>query len=89
MSDVTPNVTPSHCAKQKASRANRPFFATVWFHTPHLPVVTGQVYRDRFAGLSHREQLYYGTIAAMDEQVGRLWEYLAGMGLSENNMIWF
>ena len=74
---------------EKASRAKRPFFATVWFHTPHLPVVTGQRHRGRFAGLSHREQLYYGAIAAMDDQVGRLWEYLAGMGLSENTMIWF
>ena len=74
---------------EKASRSHRPFFASIWFHTPHLPVVTSKKYRELFPGLSHRQQLYYGAIAAMDEQVGRLWEYLTRKGEEANTMIWF
>lgn len=66
-----------------------PFFTTIWPHTPHLPVVAAKKYRDMYAGLSHEEQLYYGSITAMDEQIGRLWNYLAENGEAENTMIWF
>jgi len=36
-----------------------------------------------------KEQLYYGTITAMDEQVGRLWNTLIELEESKNTMIWF
>lgn len=68
---------------------DQPFFTTIWFHTPHLPVVSDQEHRDIYKDLSHREQLYYGTISAMDEQMGRLWDHLKKLGIEENTMIWF
>lgn len=74
---------------RKAAQADRPFFATVWFHTPHLPVVAAQQYRDLYPDLSHELQLYYGTISAMDEQMGRLMAELEAMGVAENTIIWF
>ncbi len=33
--------------------------------------------------------MYYGTITALDEQVGRLWEVLEARGASDNTMLWF
>ncbi|MEM8886859.1 MAG: sulfatase-like hydrolase/transferase [Bacteroidota bacterium] len=66
-----------------------PFFTTIWPHTPHLPVVASKKYRDMYAGLSHREQLYYGSITAMDEQIGRLWKFLEERGEAKNTMLWF
>lgn len=74
---------------QSAHHTHQPFFATVWFHTPHLPLVTSMKYREMYAHLSHQEQLHHGAITAMDEQVGRLWSELERMGISENTMIWF
>ncbi len=74
---------------KSAVHAHRPFFATVWFHTPHLPVVTGKKYREQYAEYTHEEQLYYGTISAMDEQMGRLWSMLEDLGVAEQTMIWF
>ena len=74
---------------QKAVNAHRPFFSTIWFHTPHLPVVTGKKYRDLYPNLPHDQQLYYGTITAMDEQIGRLWQQLEAMGIADNTWIWF
>ncbi len=66
-----------------------PFFATVWFHTPHLPVVTDSFHRSLYVGHSLQEQLYYGSITAMDDQIGRLWQRLEGLGLAANTMLWF
>ena len=42
-----------------------------------------------YPDLSHREQIYYGTITAMDEQVGRLWNRLEAMGVAENTLLCF
>ena len=74
---------------QTAIAHQRPFFTTVWFHTPHLPVVTSKYYRELYKDLSHEKQLYYGSITAMDEQVGRLVAFLKANGQFDNTMIWF
>jgi len=42
-----------------------------------------------YGDLSHRTQLYYGTITALDDQIGRLWNHLQKLGVDENTMIWF
>ncbi len=72
-----------------AADREQPFLAVIWFHTPHLPVVTGTQYREMYADLPLREQLYYGCITAMDDQVGRLRELLVSLDLLEDTMWWF
>lgn len=74
---------------EQQSRNNQPFLAVIWFHTPHLPVLTGEKYRQRYEGLPHDVQQFYGSISAMDEQIGRLRERLIALGLSENTLIFF
>ena len=74
---------------ETAAREGQPFFAVIWFHTPHLPVLTGEKYRDIYAELSVDEQHFFGCITAMDEQVGRLRRELASHGMTGNTMIWF
>ena len=66
-----------------------PFFATIWFHAPHTPVVAGPEYRTMYADYSEAEQHYYGCITAIDDQVGRLYHTLEAWGVSQNTMIWF
>lgn len=73
----------------QAVAENRPFFSTIWFHTPHLPLVTSEKYRAKYSDLSHRKQLHHGSITAMDDQVGRLWEYLEALDVAENTLLWF
>lgn len=73
----------------QARAANQPFFSVVWLHTPHLPMVSDAAHRAQFEAYSHREQLYYGAIAAMDEQIGRLWDHLDAQGLAGNTLLWF
>jgi arylsulfatase A-like enzyme len=68
---------------------SKPFFAVIWFHTPHLPVLTGPEYRKMYSQYSEDEQHYYGCITAMDEQVGRLRSQLRALGIADNTMLWF
>lgn len=69
--------------------AEQPFLSVIWFHTPHLPVLTGEQYRDQYPGLSEDQQEFYGTITAMDEQIGRLRAHLEEKGLTDNTLIFF
>jgi arylsulfatase A-like enzyme len=68
---------------------SEPFFTVIWFHTPHLPVLTGPKYRKMYSQYSEDQQHYYGCITAMDEQVGRLRSELRELGISDNTMVWF
>ncbi len=74
---------------RSAAEAGEPFFAVVWFHTPHEPVVAGPDYRAMYSQYSEEEQHYYGCITAMDEQVGRLNRELKDLGIANDTMTWF
>ncbi len=70
---------------QKAAQESTPFFAVIWFHACHLPVVSAPPYTDGYK--EHAD--YYGCITAMDEQVGRLRSELKTLGIDGNTMLWF
>ena len=72
-----------------AALNDKPFFAVVWFHTPHSPVLTSKKYLDMYPDLEPDQQHYYGTITAMDEQIGRLRHELENLHIDRNTMIWF
>jgi arylsulfatase A-like enzyme len=71
------------------SNQQEPFFAVIWFHTPHLPVVAGEKYRNMYSKFSENIQHYYGAITAMDEQIGRLRDKLKELGIEQNTMIFY
>ena len=73
----------------KSVEAGRPFFATVWFHAPHLPVVTGSKYRQHYATQDQYAQHYQGCITALDEQVGRLRTALRELEVHQNTLVAF
>ena len=68
---------------------NKPFLATVWFHTPHEPVVAGPEYLAKYPNLPLGKQHYYGAITAMDDQMGRLKAFLKDKQVDENTIILF
>ncbi len=74
---------------EEQSRSNKSFLAVVWFHTPHLPVLTGEKYRQLYPQQPLDVQHFYGSISAMDEQIGRLRTRLKELGLSENTLVFF
>jgi arylsulfatase A-like enzyme len=74
---------------QRAVDGGTPFFAVIWFHTPHAPTVAGPGHRDAYARCTEDEQNYFGALTAMDEQIGRLRVELRRLGAAENTMLWF
>ncbi|KAA3610918.1 MAG: N-acetylgalactosamine-6-sulfatase [Planctomycetota bacterium] len=74
---------------QEAIQKRRPFFAVLWFHAPHSPVLAGPEHRLPYADLEEDYQHYYGCISAMDQQIGRLRQALQEWGAAENTLIWF
>lgn len=73
----------------RGNESEDPFFAVIWLHTPHLPVVADGAHRNLYLNYDLKEQLYYGSISAMDEQIGRLWDMLLESGEADNTIIWF
>ncbi len=74
---------------ESAAEKGHPFLAVVWFHTPHLPVVAGPRHAAMYKNFDGYKKHYYGSISAMDEQVGRLRETLRKAGVANNTMLWF
>ena len=74
---------------RKAAGQGQPFLAVVWFHAPHLPVVAGAKHLAMYKNVKGADPHYHGCITAMDEQMGRLREELAQLGIAENTMLWF
>jgi len=68
---------------------DKPFFSTIWLHTPHLPVVSDSIHRAYYANLDLEKQIYFGSITAMDEQIGRLWEKLETLHIEEQTILFF
>jgi arylsulfatase A-like enzyme len=70
-------------------KGGAPFFAVVWFVTPHTPVSAGNEARALYPDLPIREQHWFGAISAMDAQIGRLLAVLRALTLEENTIVWF
>ncbi|NMM47561.1 sulfatase-like hydrolase/transferase [Flammeovirgaceae bacterium KN852] len=68
---------------------NKPFFSCIWLHTPHEPVVAGPEYKAMYEGMSEDAKNYYGTITAMDEQIGRLRRKLKELNIDRKTIVWF
>jgi arylsulfatase A-like enzyme len=74
---------------EKAVAQEKHFFAVIWFHAPHLPVVGGPEYRAMYTDRPENEQHYYACITALDDQVGRLRDKLNTLQVAENTMLCF
>jgi len=74
---------------QRAAKEGKPFLAVIWFHAPHLPVVAGKDYTAPYAKHGQYAAHYFGCIAALDEQVGRLRAELKALGVAKNTLVAF
>lgn len=74
---------------EKSILEDKPFLATIWFHTPHEPVVAGPEYLAKYPNLSEGQKHLYGCITAMDDQIGRLRKFLKEKNIEDNTIIFF
>lgn len=75
--------------RDAVQRRKCPFLAVIWFHAPHLPVVSGDEFIRHYPDCDKYERHYYGCITAMDHQIGRLRDTLDELGVAENTLLWF
>lgn len=68
---------------------NKPFLSVIWFNAPHAPVLAGPEHRALYKDYPESAQHYYGCVTAVDEQVGRLRDYLISTGEYNNTLILF
>jgi arylsulfatase A-like enzyme len=74
---------------ERSVQAEVPFLAVIWFHAPHLPVVTGPQYAAKYSQYDAYHQNYYGCVTALDDQIGRLRATLEGAGVAQHTLVWF
>lgn len=68
---------------------DQPFYLNIWPFTPPVREEADEKYRKMYADRSESEMTYYGCITQMDEQFGRLFDYLKKSGLWDNTVIIF
>ena len=67
----------------------RPFLAVIWFHAPHLPIVEHPTFAADYPEVSAEERAYFSTVAAVDEQVGRVRALLRTLGVADRTVVAF
>lgn len=68
---------------------SNPFFAVIWYGTPHSPWIASEADRAPFGELDKRSQHHYGELVAMDRSVGALRAGLRELGVERNTLVWF
>ncbi|MCA9214962.1 MAG: sulfatase-like hydrolase/transferase [Planctomycetales bacterium] len=68
-------------------RQSKPFFAVVWFGSPHLPHRAAAEDRKHYEGLPDADWL--GEITGLDRAVGKLRSTLDELGIKGNTLFWY
>jgi len=68
---------------------DKPFFAVVWFGSPHVPHKASDEFGKAYESQGRKKKDFYGEIAGMDAAVGKLRSELKAMGISENTIVWY
>ncbi len=75
-----------------------PFYVNAWMLIPHATLNPTEEQMQAYAGLSpggkdfpfkSAEQVYYGSVTDMDNQIGRLLDALDKLGIAQNTLILF
>jgi len=71
------------------ARGPQPFFAVVWFGSPHLPYEASKEDFALYEGQEDRLRNYYGEISGIDHAMGKLRKELRTLGIHENTIVWY
>jgi arylsulfatase A-like enzyme len=74
---------------KKRAAANEPFFCYLPTNAPHGPLHVPAKYREEYEAKGQKENVarFFGMIANIDENVGRLLSFLKDSGLEENTIL--
>lgn len=74
---------------RRQNRIRQPFFAVVWYGTPHSPFKASDADMEPFKELDEQSKHHYGELVAMDRSIGTLRSGLREVGIAENTLVWF
>ena len=66
-----------------------PFFAVIWFGSPHGPAKALEADKTAFAALDEDSQNHYGELVALDRSVGALRQKLRDLGIADQTLVMF
>ena len=66
-----------------------PYFAVIWFGSPHLPHMAADEDRIPYTGQPDSLQNFYGEITGMDRAFGKLRNALRNLDSYENTLLWY
>lgn len=75
--------------QNQKSKDKNPFFAVVWFGSPHGPWIAYPKDIEAFAKLDQHSKKHYAELVAVDRSIGTLRAGLKKLGLSDNTIVWF
>lgn len=74
---------------KNSTGAGKPFFAVIWFGSPHLPYIASESFKKLYEDQPEKLREYYGEISGLDAAMGRLRTALRDMGISETTVLWY
>lgn len=74
---------------ERQAATGGPFFAVIWYGTPHDPFRALESDMAAFAGLDEPSRNHYGELVAMDRSIGALREGLRRLNIERNTLVWF
>lgn len=74
---------------RKQADAGKPFLAVVWFGNPHTPHEALAADKAPYSALPEKEQNYYGELAGIDRNVGKLRAALRELKVADNTLVWY
>ena len=74
---------------QRQVEQSNPFFAVIWYGTPHSPWIASEEDRADFASLDENSQHHYGELVAMDRSIGTLRAGLRALQVERKTVVWF
>ena len=72
---------------RRQAKESHPFFAVIWFPSPHDPHQEVPPGPPLYTGEKHAG--YYRAITLLDQQVGRLRQALRTLGIQDNTILWY
>jgi arylsulfatase A-like enzyme len=70
-------------------KGDRPFYLNLWYNAPHEPLSPKVKQAAMYAGLDKKQQVYYGTVTNLDENIGRLLKKLDDLGIAGDTIVIF
>ena len=74
---------------RQAVQDDQPFFAVVWFGSPHSPHEALEEFREPYSDLAVAQQQFLGEIAGMDRALGELRSGLRDLQVADNTLLWY